>query len=201
MTRADPKTVFNRFGGEGEGAHTHLPWDWRAGDTFRFFVRKQPGPAAGTTEARYHVYDRRSKRWRHGATITSPNGDGKSQAGVATVGGGGLASFLENFTGKDHDAPKLALYRLWLGNEAGALKCLTQARGDGMWGQLHDAYFLAEGRGEELGGLYRKLREQYGEPVFGRKGRKLDPISDKPFPAKEVKGLEALPQAPKARDR
>jgi hypothetical protein len=201
VTQADPRTIFNRFGGEGEGAHTHMLWDWRAGDTFQFFVRKQPGTATGTTDTRYYVYDRRSKRWRHSATITSPNGDKKSEASVATIGGGGLASFLENFVGKDRDVPKLALYRLWLGTEVGALKCLTLAQGDGTWGQLHDAYFMAEGRGKELGTLYRKLRGQYGEPVFGREGRKLDPITDKPLPAQVVKELKALPQARKVRDR
>jgi hypothetical protein len=120
---------------------------------------------------------------------------------VATVGGGGLASFLENFTGKDRDVPKLALYRLWLGSEPGAMKCLTVARGDGTWGQLHDAYFLAEGRGKELDALYRRLRKQYGGPVVAREGVKLGPITDKPIPEKVVKELKALPQARPARDK
>src|SRR5579872_7077072 len=157
VTQADPKTIFNRFGGEGEGAHTHLLWDWKAGDTFQFFVRKRPGRAKGTTDALYYIYDQRAKRWRHGATITSPNGDSKSQASVATLGGGGLASFLENFAGKDRDVPKLALYRLWLGTGVDSMKCLTRAQGDGTWGQLHDAYFLAEGERKKLDALFNKL--------------------------------------------
>lgn len=201
VTQADPETVFNRFGGEGEGAHTHAPWDWRTGETFQFFVRKQPGAAAGTTDARYYVYDRRAKRWRHSATITSPDGDKKSAASVATIGGGGLASFLENFTGKDREAPKLALYRLWLGKGPGDMKCLTAARGDGAWGRLHGAYFLAEGRGKELESLYRRLRKQYGESVVAREGVKIEPITDKPIPEKVVQELKALPQARKVRDK
>jgi hypothetical protein len=184
VTQADPKTIFNRFGGEGEGAHTHMLWDWQLGDTFQFFVRKQPGTVPGTTEARYYVYDRRLKKWRHSATITCPNGDRKSEASVMTIGGGGLASFLENFAGKDRDVPKLALYRLWLGNGTDEMKCLTQAQGDGVWGQLHDAYFLAEGK--DLDDLFGKLKEKYGMPVFGRKGEKLEPISDKPLPAELI---------------
>ena len=40
VTAADPETIFNRFGGEGEGAHTHMLWDWKVGDTFQFFVQK-----------------------------------------------------------------------------------------------------------------------------------------------------------------
>jgi hypothetical protein len=201
VTQADPKTIFNRFGGEGEGAHTHMLWDWKVGDTFQFFVEKRPGAAKGTTDARYYVYDRAAKKWRHSATITCPNGDKKSEASVATIGGGGLASFLENFMGKDHDVPKLALYRLWLGTEVDAMKCLTQAQGDGIWGQLHDAYFLAEGGSQELATLYGRLKKPYGEPVFGGEGKKLAPISDKPLPAKLVRQLKALPEAGKVQSK
>ena len=61
VTYADPKTIFNRFGGEGEGAHTHMLWDWKVGDTFQFFVRKPPGAAPGTTDAGYYIYDRQAK--------------------------------------------------------------------------------------------------------------------------------------------
>jgi hypothetical protein len=81
------------------------------------------------------------------------------------------------------------------------MKCLTVARGDGTWGRLHDAYFLAEGRGKELEALYRRLRKQYGEPAFGREGAKLGPITEKPIPDKVVKELKALPQARKVRNR
>jgi hypothetical protein len=200
VTEADAETIHNRFGGEGEGAHTHMLWDWKAGETFQFFVQKVPGSAAGTTEARYYVYDRRAKRWRHSATITSPNGDAKTAASVSTIGGGGLASFLENFLGKDHDAPKLALYRLWLGNDVGAMKCLTVAQGDGIWGQLHDAFFLAEGGRQEVTVLFDKLQKQYGKPTFGQEGKRLDPISDRPLSAKLVGELKALPRVDKATD-
>jgi hypothetical protein len=199
VAEADAKTRFNRFGGEGEGAHTHMVWDWQVGDTFQFFVQKKPSAAAGSTDVRYYIYDRGSKRWRHSATITSPNGDKKSEGSVTSLGGGGLVSFLENFAGKDRDVPKLALYRLWLGKDVDAMKCLTHAGGDGTWGQLHDAYFLAEGK--DLDALFGKLKEKYGTPIFGRKGEKLDPISDKPLPAELIKELKALPQADKVPEK
>ena len=111
VNQADPNTIFNRFGGEGEGAHTHMLWPWEEGQTFEFFVQKQKGTKDDTIEARYYVFDRRRERWTHSATITSPQGGKRS---VATLGGG-LNSFLENFAGRDKDVPKLALYRLWLG--------------------------------------------------------------------------------------
>jgi hypothetical protein len=197
VTQADPKTIFNRFGGEGEGAHTHMLWDWHEGDTFQFFVRKQPGATPGTTEARYYLYDRGSNKWRHSATITSPNGDKKSAGSVATVGGGGLASFLENFRGKDREVPKIALYRLWLGPDIDKMKCLTRASGDGTWGQLHGAYFLAEGEARKLDAAFGKLKNKYGEPVFGRKGKRLEPIPEKPLSGELRKQLKDLPTADK----
>ena len=43
VTAADPKTLHNRFGGEGTGAHTHMIWDWGLGETFQFFIEKLPG--------------------------------------------------------------------------------------------------------------------------------------------------------------
>lgn len=201
VTEADPKTVFNRFGGEGEGAHTHMLWDWQVGETFRFFVEKQAGGDPNTTDTRYYINDSEQKKWRHSATITSPNGDKKSAKSVTTIAGGGLASFLENFTGKDREVPKLALYRLWLGTRADNLKCLTVANGDGKWGQLQDAYFLAEGDEKQLTTLYAALGKQYGEPAFGKNGATLTPISDRALPPAVIEALAGLPRAKELKDR
>jgi hypothetical protein len=197
VTEADPHTIFNRFGGEGEGAHTHMLWEWKAGDIFQFFVQKQPGVKPDTTDNRYYIYDRQQKKWLHSATINSPNGGKKS---VATIGGG-LNSFLENFAGKDRAVPKLALYRLWLGPSVDKLKCLIHAQGDGTWGQLHDCYFLAEGDADQLKAVFSKSEQAYGKPVFGAKGVRLDPISDKPVPADVVAALKALPRATPAKGK
>ncbi len=193
VSEADPKTTFSRFGDEGEGAHTHMLWDWRVGDTFQFFVQKQPGSDPNTTAARYYVFDPEQKKWLHSATIVSPNGDQKSEKSVATLGGAGLGSFLENFAGKDYSAPKLALFRLWLGKSVDHMQCLTQATGDGNWGQLYDAYFLAEGSKEELNAVFARLEKQYGVPVFGGEGGTLDPISDKSVPPAVVEALKRPP--------
>jgi len=201
VSEADPKTIFNRFGGEGEGAHTHMLWDWKAGDTFQFFARKEPGMTADTIVARYYLFDRGTKKWRQSATISCPSGDQKSRASVATFSGGGLASFLENFGGRDKDVPKLALYRLWIGTDVKEMKCLTKAEGDGTWGQLHDAYFLAEGESGALEKLYGKLRKEYGEATLGEKGKKLKPISDRPLADELIKALQSLPKAAAVKDR
>ncbi len=190
VTAADPRTVHNRFGGEGEGGHTHMLWPWNLGETFQFFVQKVPGKARDTTDARYYVFDRTTKKWLHSATINSPNGGKKS---VATIGGG-LNSFLENFAGKDKAIPKLALYRLWLGSSVDKMKCLTRAQGDGTWGQLHDAYFLAEGDPAALNDVFGKLKKELGQPTMGEKGKKLEPISDIPLDKKLIAALKKVSQ-------
>jgi hypothetical protein len=195
VTEADAKTIFTRFGGEGEGGHTHMIWNWKLGHKFQFFVQKQAG-AKGTTDTRYYIYDDANQQWIHSATITSPNG-GKNS--VTTIGGG-MNSFLENFAGKDRNAPKLALYRLWLGESIASMRFLTRSGGDGIWGQLHESYFLAEGSKAELNAVFAKLEKTCGKPVFGNEGGKLEPLSDKPVPPKVAEALQNLPRAGKVKD-
>jgi len=185
----DPRTVASRFGGEGEGGHTHMLWPWKIRQTFEFCVQKVPGTKPDTTDARYFVLDLDKHAWVHSATITSPNGGQKS---VPTIGGGSLASFLENFAGKDKDAPKLATYRLWLGDSLKTMKPLTLATGDGTWGELHDAYFLAEGDATRLGDVFSTLQDDYGKPAIGAKDKKLPPISEKAMAPEVVKALEEV---------
>jgi hypothetical protein len=190
VTFADPKTIQNRFGEEGEGGHTHMVWPWNVGETFQVFVRKQPGKG-DATDTSYYVFNRLQKQWLHVATINNPNGDKTS---VATIGGG-VNSFLENFAGRDRAIPKVALYRLWLGSSVDTMKCLTKARGDGAWGELHDTYFLAEGDPAALKNLFAELNEKYGQPLMGEKGKKLDPITDLPLPDNLIASLKTLPSA------
>jgi hypothetical protein len=213
VTAADPKTLHNRFGGEGEGGHTHMLWNWNVGETFQFYVHKQPGPSdkPNTTDTLYYIYDRTKETWLHSATINNPNGDPTTKPlpnSVSTIGGG-LNSFLENFAGKDKEKPKLALYRLWLGTSVDTMKCLTKAHGDGTWGEMHGAYFLAEGDPKALEAIFASAKEKYGEAVMGEakkvkgdKGAKaekpkvLDPIPDSQMPEKVVDALKHLPTAP-----
>jgi hypothetical protein len=196
VIEAGPQTVFGRFGGEGEGGHTHMIWNWKTNETFQFFVRKQPGAKADSTDTRYYVYDRGGKKWLHVATINNPNGGHHS---VVTLGGG-VNSFLENFSGQNPAAPRLALYRLWLGPDLENLKCLTEAVGDGKWGELHDAYFLASGGTNQLAAVFTRLKSQYGEPVFGGKETHLSPLSDRPLPPGVLEELQHLPRAATVKD-
>jgi hypothetical protein len=197
VTAADRGTIFNRFGGEGTGAHTHMLWPWKLGETFQFFVRKLAGKAPDTTDTQYYVYDRVQKKWLHSATITNPNGGHRS---VETIGGG-VNSFLENFAGVDRGVAKLALYRLWLGTSIDNLQCLTRAQGDGTWGQLHDAYFLAEGEPAALKAVFDGSKEKYGQPVLAEKGKRLELISEVNVSKELIPALKALPPAAEVKDR
>jgi uncharacterized protein DUF3472 len=154
VTGAHCRTAFNRFGGEGTGGHSHRVWQWQVDQPFEFFVQKRKGRNPDRTEARYYVFyvfDPRQKKWQYVSTITSPNGSHKS---VTTIDG--LASFLENFRGEHRGAAKLALYRLWLGTSPDKMECLTRAGGDGKWGWLNDAYFLAEGDAKNLDKVFTR---------------------------------------------
>lgn len=190
-TEADPETPVGRFGGEGEGEHTHLVWPWEIGETVQFHLQKQKADDGKSTDARYYIYDRQAKQWRHVSTIRSSIG---GQRSVETIGGG-LNSFLENFSGKAKDRPKVALYRLWLGKSVDALQPLTKARGDGLWGQLDGAYFLAEGADDELAKTFRSLEPKYGKPAYARVGEKLPPLKADPVPEAIVAELKMLPRA------
>ena len=188
IAQAGPGVFYNRFGGEGEGAHTHMIWNWQTNETFQFFAVKQPGAETNTTDARYYIFDPAGKNWLFIATINSPIG---GQHSVETFGGG-LNSFLENFSGWNKSAPRLALYRLWLGPDAENLKCLTRATGDGNWGKLHDCYFLASGDTNELASVFAHLEVQYGRPVFAAKGEHLEPITARPLPVALTSKLKSL---------
>ena len=191
VTEADARTIHGRFGGEGEGGHTHMVWNWQTNETFQFFVRKQAGADTNTTDARYYIFDPHTKDWHHLATINSPNGGKHS---VETLGGG-VNSFLENFSGRNRAAPRLALYRLWLGPDVEHLRCLTRAVGDGTWGVLHDNYFLASGATNELSAVFANLEPQYGKPVFGERRTPLEPITDRTLPKDLIGKLKNLPRA------
>ena len=191
VSEADPRTVFGRFGGEGEGGHTHMILPWKLGETFRFFVQKQPGMTPDTTDTRFYIQEGNEAEWRHLATINNPNGGHKS---VETLGGG-LNSFLENFAGTAKALPKIALYRLWVGTSVDTLKPLTHASGDGIWGQMHDAYFLAEGSRSRLDEVFARLEKAYGKPTVGEAGKDLPPISGRAIPGDVIKSLKKLPRA------
>ncbi|HWD37635.1 MAG TPA: DUF3472 domain-containing protein [Fimbriimonas sp.] len=168
-----PKTVqtesrakANRFGGEGEGAHTHLEYNWKVGERYQFFAIKSPDKTGAYTLTRVFFFDRGLKKWVKEATISSPNNGNVS---VPTFGGM-LNAFLENWSGEEKNKPKLALYQLWAGKHASDLREINTATGDGKWGVIGDQFFLAEGYDKALEPYFKKLKRRTGHgPIFGRK--------------------------------
>jgi len=42
VSEARTETVHGRFGGEGEGGHTHMIWNWKTNELFQFFSNLEP---------------------------------------------------------------------------------------------------------------------------------------------------------------
>jgi hypothetical protein len=137
----DPRTAATRFGGEGTGAHTHSDYNWQLGKTYRYFATKKQDASGANTLCTVFFYDEPGRRWVKEATISSPNNGNVS---VKTFGGG-LNAFLENWSGQNREAPKVALYRLWLGTTPKDLHEVLSGQGDGKWGATDIGFYLAEG--------------------------------------------------------
>ena len=72
LVSANESSVTNRFGGKGEGEHTHEVLSWREGTVFRFVVIKKQGPE-DTTETSYYRISTDMSQMSWIATIRSPN--------------------------------------------------------------------------------------------------------------------------------
>lgn len=179
--------VAGPFGGEGTGAQTLNDWPWKVGEPFRFFVRKRPGTAPNTTDVMYYAYDNAGRKWVHMSTITNPNG---GQDSVRTLTN--INSFLENYLGQNRGAARLALYRLWSGKDAARLTPIRNATGDGTWGQLGGAYFLASGSKTNLEAAYARWAKIYGAPRLPKPNRPLAPIPVRSLSAGTLEELKAL---------
>lgn len=191
VVEADPRAVFNRFGGEGTGAHTHLDYHWELGQTYKFYVTKEPDAGGANTLARVYYKDEKTRKWVHEATISNPNDGGVS---VPTFGGG-LNGFLENWLGKDRAAPKLALYRLWMGTSPKDLVSVTNASGDGDWGVLNGSYYLAEGDAYQLTKVIDHWRTPDGTLVRSAKRGEVLTVPSHRLPRGTERELERLPRA------
>ena len=154
--------IAQRFGGEGEGAQTLMNLPWVTGETFHFYLKKTVGKP-NTTDTTYYIYDLQvTGGWKKLATISNPNAKFASVKTLTSI-----ASFLENYGGMDTEVARLALYRLWSGNSPANLTPITRAAGDGTWGTLGGAFFLASGSTENLNTVYQKWTPTYGAPQVG----------------------------------
>jgi hypothetical protein len=186
VEEGDPRTVLSRFGGEGEGGKSMLPYNWQVGKTYRFFVFKRQDKAFNRTLASTYFFDDELGRWVYEATIASPNNGDKCVAGF----GGMLNAFVENWSGQDKSAPRIATYRLWVGTTPANLTPVTEADGKGMWGVLNDSFYLASGDPSVAMGLVDSA--VIGDGIAVRGADKRLSVSARAVPLSLVKTLQTL---------
>ncbi len=143
-----------RFGGEGTGSHTDAVIGWKLNSTYEFCAEKKYYPEDNSTLTSVFFKDPQTGKWQKEATITSPNGKFKSVSRFGPT----MAAFLENWVGKGRKAPKVALYRLWVGSSPSKLTMVTKAGGDGRWGTVGDWFYLAEGDTDKVDAILRSCK-------------------------------------------
>ncbi len=112
------RVVANDFGGEGTGGHSHLVYDWKPGQTYRFVLRARPDGDA-TIYAAYFYFAERSA-WELIARSRAPRDGGYLR---------GLHSFNENFWGTNGQLQRLAEFGPpWIRTADGQWHELTRAK-------------------------------------------------------------------------
>jgi hypothetical protein len=193
VVQADERTVHNRFGGEGTGEHTHLNYKWENGKVFRFALTKQPDKSGTNTLVTYCFFDEQLQKWVLEATMSCPT-DNKDSVRYFLLPN--MNSFLENWSGKSKEVPKLCLYRLWAGSAPDKLIFLRRGGGDGNWGILNDSFYLAQGSDAAAVNALIAEQPKSKDSLIGLiKGAKAPlAIPDRHLPAETVAALRALPQ-------
>ncbi len=105
-----------------------------------------------------------------------------------------MNAFLENWSGQEKTAPKLAIYRLWGGTSPRDLTNITEGSGDGNWGVMDDTFYLAEGDDAALAPIFAK----HHGVTRGKVDRSHLTVKSRGVPRRVVRELEHLPQAPVA---
>ncbi len=193
VVRADGRAVCMRFGDEGAGERTHLDYPWREARPFRFAIAKQPDASGENTLITFYFFDASLDKWVLQATLSTPNG-GKDF--VRYFNRTNLGSFLENFSHRQLEVPKLCLYRLWAGAAPEDLVFLSKAKGDGPWGILNDSFYLAQGKDQvALDALVARQPKSRDSRIGLIKGAKAPlTVPDRKLPPEIIAALKALPK-------
>lgn len=121
------KVIAHGFGNEGTGGHSHLVYNWKAGDTHRFLVTAEP--AGKNTIFAGYFYFPETKEWGLIARFRAPKDGGFLR---------GLYSFNENFIGRNgHRLRRAAFGNQWI------------ATVDGTWHEITTARFTHDVTGKE----------------------------------------------------
>jgi hypothetical protein len=151
-----------RFGNEGTGGQSFFDYDWKVGETYRFFVTARA--EGDRTEFAGHFYHPEQKAWKHLVTFsTISKGRGLR----------GYYSFIEDFRRNRVSATEARQARFgngWIRSKDGQWVALTRARftADGNptlninAGLAGDCFFLATGGETKNSGT--PLRELIDRP-------------------------------------
>jgi FKBP-type peptidyl-prolyl cis-trans isomerase len=113
------RVIADGFGNEGTGGHSHLVYNWKAGETYRFLVTALPDSATATTIYAGYFFMPELQKWKLIAAFKAPE-DGKYL--------GHLYSFLENFVGINGQLQRKAFYgNQWIRTENGQWIEITKA--------------------------------------------------------------------------
>lgn len=119
--------VAGGFGNEGTGGHSHLVYDWKLGDTFKFLLQAKAEGSSTTYTGWFYFPER--KAWELIASFKAPH-DGKLPRG--------LYSFNENFSGRNGNLRReCEFHNQWVRTSAG------------QWIELREAHFTHDGTGKE----------------------------------------------------
>jgi hypothetical protein len=117
--------VASDFGNEGTGGHSHLVYNWKTGDTYRFLLTAKPD-GTHTTYCGYFFFPDK-KAWGLIASFRAPNDGGWLK---------GLYSFNENFGGANGQKRRLSEFgNQWIKTS------------DGTWSELTTAHFTHDATG------------------------------------------------------
>ena len=167
----------DRFGNEGTGGHSHLVYNWKKGQTYRFYVTAQPSETH-TIYAGYFFFPER-KAWGLIARFRAPKDGGFLR---------NLYSFNENFDGFNGQKLRFAVFgNGWTREGADVWRELTEARfTHDPTGKVqrkdYDAGFLKDCFSLENGGFRSYGKRKYGD-TFSRPFSRRKPPTD-------VKGLK-----------
>jgi hypothetical protein len=110
----------SRFGGEGTGGHSDFDFDWKVGETYRFFLSSKISDKK--TEYSAFIYEPDKKAWMHVATFAAPDGGKKLT---------GLYSFIEDFRRDTRSATEVRRARYsnqWIMLPDGKWEAVTRAK-------------------------------------------------------------------------
>lgn len=113
------EVVANDFGNEGTGGHSHLVYNWRPEETYRFLVTCATDSATNSTTYAGYFFIPEMQKWKFIAAFKAPK-DGKPLRR--------LYSFLENFGGTNGQVHRKAYFgNQWIRRENGQWIELTKS--------------------------------------------------------------------------